>query len=215
MDERPRMCRLWRVKGLWCLVLDTGTGHHCGYVQIPEDHPWYGVYYNGKTAEERELGKAWMFAVAADSKAREAAGDPDHFLNALNAHPSPNREIAYEETVEGMVSVHGGITFSELTNFAQVLDQGDGIPEGWWIGFDCAHAGDAPSPLWLEAMRRSDEPWERERAAIHDRYPTGEHYWTLDETATEVLNLAVQVLAAAGVTVGGEDDGVVNAGRYA
>lgn len=65
--------------------------HRCGYVRIPEDHPWYGVHYN-------------------------------------NLEPCPD--------------VHGGITFSEEISFAEG-------PPAWWIGFDCAHLGDAREP-WPE-----------------------------------------------------------------
>jgi hypothetical protein len=36
------------------------------------------------------------------------------------------------------VSIHGGLTFSRAD---QPCDQG-GADDAWWIGFDCAHAGD-------------------------------------------------------------------------
>ena len=35
--------------------------------------------------------------------------------------------------------VHGGLTFSE----ADVLCDKGGPDNGWWVGFDCAHGGDA------------------------------------------------------------------------
>lgn len=38
--------------------------------------------------------------------------------------------------------VHGGITFSE----ADVPCDAPGADDAWWLGFDCAHAGDAPDP---------------------------------------------------------------------
>ena len=40
------------------------------------------------------------------------------------------------------VAVHGGITFAE----ADVECDAPGADDAWWIGFDCAHAGDAPDP---------------------------------------------------------------------
>jgi hypothetical protein len=44
--------------------------------------------------------------------------------------------------------VHGGITFGEAD-----IGCGKGGPDdGWWVGFDCAHSGDAPDP---ELPRRS------------------------------------------------------------
>lgn len=40
------------------------------------------------------------------------------------------------------VDVHGGLTFAEADT-----DCGKGGEDNaWWLGFDCAHAGDAPDP---------------------------------------------------------------------
>lgn len=49
--------------------------------------------------------------------------------------------------------VHGGITFSEPD---QPCDKG-GADDAWWIGFDCAHAGDAPGP---SLPGHQDRPWD-------------------------------------------------------
>ena len=38
--------------------------------------------------------------------------------------------------------VHGGLTFAEPD---EPCDAG-GADDAWWIGFDCAHSGDAPDP---------------------------------------------------------------------
>ena len=37
--------------------------------------------------------------------------------------------------------VHGGLTFAEPDE-----DCGKGEDNAWWVGFDCAHYGDAPDP---------------------------------------------------------------------
>jgi hypothetical protein len=42
-------------------------------------------------------------------------------------------------------SVHGGLTFSEPDKSCDA----PGPDSGWWIGFDCSHAGDAPDPALL------------------------------------------------------------------
>jgi hypothetical protein len=34
--------------------------------------------------------------------------------------------------------VHGGLTYAKA--------EASGAGDGWWLGFDCAHAGDAPDP---------------------------------------------------------------------
>jgi hypothetical protein len=67
-------------EGIVYKVLMNPHGFRCGYVRVPEGHPWYGKSYS----------------------------DID-------------------------VDVHGGLTFSD---FSETLG------DGFWVGFDCAHAGD-------------------------------------------------------------------------
>lgn len=59
------------------------------------------------------------------------------------------------------LEVHGGITFGEHD---KPCDKG-GPDSGYWLGFDCAHAGDAPDPeLPVKPERRSPyEPWPDDR----------------------------------------------------
>jgi len=46
------------------------------------------------------------------------------------------------DSVEPYPDVHGGLTFAEPDT-----DCGKGGEDNaWWLGFDCAHAGDAPDP---------------------------------------------------------------------
>jgi len=76
------------------------------------------------------------------------------------------------------VDVHGGITFAKIEPCEHV----DGI--GWWIGFDCAHLGDAHFP--------PDDPGLLKYPILGD---PGDHYWTLPEVKEETERLAEQVLA--------------------
>jgi hypothetical protein len=88
-------------------------------------------------------------------------------LDHPDAQPSIN-ERGYDTQYDNVdVSVHGGLTFSEM---------GEGEPwiRGfYWLGFDCAHAGD-----------------------FMPRFPQwGGHEWTEEEVAEEVTSLAEQLLA--------------------
>lgn len=59
---------------------------------------------------------------------RIPAGHPWHGVDYDNIEPYPE--------------VHGGLTFAEPDT-----DCGKGGEDNaWWLGFDCAHAGDAPDP---------------------------------------------------------------------
>lgn len=51
------------------------------------------------------------------------------------------------------LDVHGGCTFSQSS-----LPKGDDSPDGWWIGFDTAHAGDfVPSIPHLGGATRDEQ----------------------------------------------------------
>lgn len=67
-------------KGFRWVILHNGIGFRCGYVAVPEDHPWHGKQYNDVDAD-----------------------------------------------------VHWGLTYADY-----------GTDGEWYLGFDCAHAGDGP-----------------------------------------------------------------------
>jgi hypothetical protein len=55
-------------------------------------------------------------------------------------HPWHGSDI--DDEALGEVEVHGGLTFA-----AADTDCGKGGEDNaWWVGFDCAHAGDSPDP---------------------------------------------------------------------
>jgi len=57
-----------------------------------------------------------------------------------------------------IADVHGDITFAE----ADVPCDAPGLDTDWWLGFDCAHAGDAPDPsLPVHEGSLSFAPWSR------------------------------------------------------
>ena len=59
------------------------------------------------------------------------------------AHPWHGLDYDDVRTLEGQYpDVHGGLTFAQPDT-----DCGKGGEDNaWWLGFDCAHAGDAPDP---------------------------------------------------------------------
>ena len=94
-------------------------------------------------------------------------------------------------TFEGlnMLDVHGGVTFTSkgITNSERVaIKLGGAEPPPWydkslwWVGFDCAHAGDE---FHTDEIRK---------ALSEDAIPP-EHKWTLDEVVKETNGLAEQL----------------------
>lgn len=99
-------------------------GHLCGYVGVPGSHPFFGKNYNDTVAVPSE--------VAARSIDVDKVGAINIFCAALKADDLAKGEIDMVLAVD----VHGGLTYS-----------GERAPSSeikglWWLGFDCAHAGD-------------------------------------------------------------------------
>jgi len=100
------------------------SGALCGYVQVPVDHPLYGLHY-GDTSD----------ALASALERRKE--------QPLHSTPEFGAMIAVlcgsvDTTPDCAFTVHGGLTFA-----GKLCDE-----DGWWFGFDCAHSGDlAPSDV--------------------------------------------------------------------
>jgi hypothetical protein len=92
------------------------------------------------------------------------------------------------------VDVHGGLTWAgpnaEFWNRA--LENSDGVPDLWYLGFDCGHAWDAPD---LAAARDLMDP---RYYALRSESPftdldRGGHVWTTEEVVAETQRLAEQL----------------------
>jgi hypothetical protein len=59
------------------------------------------------------------------------------YVRVPKGHPWHGKD----DDSETFADVHGGITFA-----APDEPCGKGDDDAWWVGFDCAHAGDAPDP---------------------------------------------------------------------
>lgn len=145
MSRRSVDERNWEAHGLDCAVLRVktmgGEGHRCGYVRVPEDHPWHGLAY-----------------------CDEAPGEPADYENRSTEDAGMGGALAmlagnvdeWAKRIEGHVAVHGGLTFSgELVGH-----------DGWWFGFDCAHLDDTPDRWTLEAVAAETERMAEQIAAV-------------------------------------------------
>jgi hypothetical protein len=80
---------------------------------------------------------------------------------------------------------HGGLTFSDTRGWESFEGADDGVPDGWYVGFDFGHFCDKPiigSPM--------EKYWIRPPGGFI-------HAWTVESVANEVQKLAVQAQVAA------------------
>lgn len=119
-DLMPEGESLGMESGLWWLVVATPFGHRCGYVRVPDGHPWAGLrYWDRKDGVKRRMIEDGPMAGAPDY------GDPN---------------VPVEDEIRRQIAVHGDLSYSD---WGPVVV---GAPEGWWFGFDCAHPSDLPDP---------------------------------------------------------------------
>lgn len=100
-------------------------------------------------------------------------------------------------TIDGeWVDVHGGLTFSEPDTHC---DKG-GPDDAWWLGFDCAHAGDAPDPALEGYNERCDMTRTHPETFRHDTIKSTDYVRNeclgLIRQAAEVLDGATSVASA-------------------
>lgn len=85
---------------------------------------------------EVEVKKSWTTAAGLPALVLQIGGD-HHCGYVLIPEGHPLHGVGYDD-VEG-IEAHGGLTFS-----GSLYGQ-----DGWWLGFDCMHAGDDHSPEFL------------------------------------------------------------------
>ena len=109
----------FEANGLKCRIRRVSwSGHLCGYVGVPESHPWFGKGYDDDVPATRAQLE------------RPVDIDKIGVFNLFCAN-SPTEEAT---RIVLLIDVHGGLTYSD--NGVEYLD-------GLWVfGFDCAHAGD-------------------------------------------------------------------------
>ena len=90
--------------------------HRCGYVEIPVDHWLHGVPYNGE-----------LVGVSQDMLMNDAVGKRGPIDIMIFAAGRVVRVV-------DLFDVHGSLTFCGIPV---------GQTEGFWYGFDCAHADDS------------------------------------------------------------------------
>lgn len=174
--------RVFKAHGLDAMVIRTEAGHRCGYVRVPEGHPWFGLGFDAPSP------------VVFPDDSIEDLGDIDLLALFASAMGDEARAEAHLQSVGAQVRVHGGVTFMGQSDWSNLGDAvGEPIPQaGWWMGFDCMHAGDAPDPD--SSLRRLFR--EMHGGEELDIWTDG-HAWTTDEVAAECERMAEQVVAAA------------------
>lgn len=108
-----------------CLIItmgDNGTGnkrHRCGYVAVVKDSPLWGKNYSEQ-----------LDCITKESVESISIGKKSPLL-AFTAGVNSDEEGCIRRSLDIVIDVHGGLTFS-----GKLKNQDESL---WWFGFDCGH----------------------------------------------------------------------------
>ena len=126
----------WTLHGMRCLVTATTGGWRCGYVVVPESHPWHGRSYNDKAPTLIRRGL--------EGKTIDGTG----YIAAFCA----SGVEGFDGLIEGQIEAYMGLTFG-----GQLSEWAGG---GWAFGFDCNHCDDAHDrEIMGEREREIEDRW--------------------------------------------------------
>ena len=114
-DEPDKIQWADEATGLPCLIVRGPSGALCGYVGVPDTHPWHSKEYGAAIGEcNEDCDGDYHYGHRIDSSIRVHGGLT--FSDACQ-HSAEDRGICHVP--------------------------GPGEPDNiWWFGFDCAHSGD-------------------------------------------------------------------------
>lgn len=137
--------------GLPAVIIIGSTGHRCGYVAVSKLSPLYGVAYDKQIPQ-----------ITKEMTEQTTLGSKSPIL-AITASCGADDENSIRRSLDIIINVHGGLTYSGKSNGYPVkLDK-----PGWWFGYDCGHYGDdEPNGQSAEYCRAQCESLAKQLAAF-------------------------------------------------
>jgi hypothetical protein len=135
--------------GLDCLIVRNSGGALCGYVGIPQSHPFYSFGYSDcilptaslPTEEEKKKHKQEQITFYTEHL-KYPRDKAEKFYEVFARYFDEKRKCSEEwcqHKPESILSAHGGITYGGPGNTYIKHPENQLL---WWFGFDCAHSGD-------------------------------------------------------------------------
>lgn len=146
----------------YAIVEYNAMGHRCGYVQICSGHPLFKKGYSDKI----KIPKSF------DVDKEKIGKRCPISIFCMNIKMD-KKNIS----LDLLFNVHGGLTFSDFYKE---------LGKGWWLGFDCGHAGDAKD---ITIMTEECKGWFKDYPLFSDDVVRTEEY-----VETECKRLIDQII---------------------
>lgn len=137
----------YQEQGIECAIIKHDeAGHLCGYAGVPPSHPWYGKVELLSDEDTQHIRLPNI----------DVHGGITYHQHEQNFHPLNKKNTEWYVQRYGATFELKGKTYPSFwarqiaewkdgdTGHRYPVDTGKDL---WWIGFDCAHLGDA-SPEW-------------------------------------------------------------------
>jgi hypothetical protein len=170
-EEPDKVQMVDEATGFDCLIVRNGSGALCGYVGVPEGHPYFGVDYD-QCAQKPPCEASWC------DHSPSSAVSVHGGLTFADRCQEPTRElwerwrVQLRSRADEARQYPRGDAAEALREEGHLLDDYeawyehavasfichrplDGRPDKvWWLGFDCSHSGDL-SPKYAADPRLS------------------------------------------------------------
>lgn len=150
--------------GLPCLIVRGPSGALCGYVGVPESHPMYNVEYDNvhNAYPDLSVHGGLTYSDFCDSgptpesweKLRQRARD---CLAESLQYPKGDSANFLKDRAKELADYDAYVVWCEAAHICHKVEDGED-DHVWWLGFDCAHAGDR-SPKYARSYSREDETY--------------------------------------------------------
>lgn len=174
------------VTGLDCLIVRGPLGSWCGYVGVPEGHPFFGIDYS-RCTQTPGCGESYCnhtpehiasvhggltYADFCQEPTREAF---EHWCASMHARRQEARQYPRGDAARAWAD-RGHL----VGDYEAWRKHGEasaichlplpGRPDRvWWFGFDCAHSGDLTPGLLEHVSRGARGDIYRDRAYVEDQ----------------------------------------------
>jgi hypothetical protein len=128
--------------GLPCLIVRGPAGALCGYVGVAPGHPWHGADYDNCDVSVHG-GLTFAHGCAEISREKWAKWRERQYARRDEAKRYPIGDAARDlrEWAKELEDYEAWEARAKSRYICHVASPGEPDPV-WWLGFDCAHAGD-------------------------------------------------------------------------